>query len=115
MGIKESEKKFTHFYFCFISTLMRPLFCTVGTLTFSLDFLSSYIIIYILCRADNYIQLFTILSFSRAADVMETRGFNEMVTSHPRLVADAFRALAATQSPPACSARKKRRTDVEPV
>ena len=38
---------------------------------------------------------------------METDGFNKMVQSHSHLVADAFRALAAIQSPSAGPQRKR--------
>ncbi|XP_039267485.1 speckle-type POZ protein-like [Styela clava] len=44
---------------------------------------------------------------SHAIDVMETAGFNSMVRSHPHLMAVAFRALAAIQSPPSGPARKR--------
>uniref|UniRef100_F6UG35 BTB domain-containing protein n=1 Tax=Ciona intestinalis TaxID=7719 RepID=F6UG35_CIOIN len=44
---------------------------------------------------------------NHALDVMETSGFNVMVRSHPHLVADAFRALAAIQSPPSGPPRKR--------
>uniref|UniRef100_H2Z147 BTB domain-containing protein n=1 Tax=Ciona savignyi TaxID=51511 RepID=H2Z147_CIOSA len=44
---------------------------------------------------------------NHALDVMETGGFNIMVRSHPHLVADAFRALAAIQSPPSGPPRKR--------
>nr|CAB3266537.1 speckle-type POZ protein B [Phallusia mammillata] len=44
---------------------------------------------------------------NHALDVMETGGFNLMVRSHPHLVADAFRALAAIQSPPSGPPRKR--------
>ena len=40
-------------------------------------------------------------------DVMETAGFNQMVRTHPHLVAEAFRALAAIQSPPSAPPRKR--------
>ena len=48
-----------------------------------------------------------VLCFSHAIDFMETEGFNKMVRSHSHLVAEAFRALAAIQSPPAGPPRKR--------
>jgi len=44
---------------------------------------------------------------NHAMDVMETAGFNQMVRTHPHLVAEAFRALAAIQSPPSAPPRKR--------
>ncbi|CAK8671392.1 speckle-type POZ protein B-like [Clavelina lepadiformis] len=44
---------------------------------------------------------------NHALDVMETGGFTYMVTSHPTLVAEAFRALAAIQTPPSGPPRKR--------
>lgn len=45
---------------------------------------------------------------SHATDVMETSGWKTMVQSHPNLVADAFRALATSQSPPFMGPPRKR-------
>eukprot|EP00058_Branchiostoma_floridae_P020752 XP_002606242.1 hypothetical protein BRAFLDRAFT_84017 [Branchiostoma floridae] len=42
-----------------------------------------------------------------ATDVMDTSGWKSMVRSHPHLVADAFRALASSQSPPLGPPRKR--------
>ena len=54
-----------------------------------------------------YFILSMVLCFSHAIDFMETEGFNKMVRSHSHLVAEAFRALAAIQSPPAGPPRKR--------
>lgn len=45
---------------------------------------------------------------SHATEVMETSGWKTMVHSHPGLVADAFRALATSQSPPFMGLPRKR-------
>lgn len=39
------------------------------------------------------------VSFSHAAEVMETAGWKSMVASHPHLVAEAYRSLASAQCP----------------
>lgn len=42
-----------------------------------------------------------------ATDVMETPGWKSMISSHPHLIADAFRALASQQSPPPGPPKKR--------
>ncbi|KAA0201806.1 hypothetical protein HAZT_HAZT011536 [Hyalella azteca] len=42
-----------------------------------------------------------------ATDVMETTGWKAMISSHPHLIAEAFRALATQQTPPMGPARKR--------
>ncbi|KAK6183633.1 speckle-type POZ protein [Patella vulgata] len=44
---------------------------------------------------------------SHATEVMDTMGWKAMVSTHPHLIADAFRALASQQSPPLGPPRKK--------
>jgi len=44
---------------------------------------------------------------SHATDVMETTGWKQMITRHPHLVAEAFRALATQQVPPIGPPRKR--------
>ncbi|ESO94307.1 hypothetical protein LOTGIDRAFT_232540 [Lottia gigantea] len=44
---------------------------------------------------------------SHATDVMDTMGWKSMVSTHPHLIADAFRALASQQSPPLGPPRKR--------
>lgn len=39
---------------------------------------------------------------SHATDVMETQGWQNMITTHSHLIAEAFRALATQQIPPIC-------------
>lgn len=47
-------------------------------------------------------------SFSHAPEVMDTTGWKNMVCSHANLVADAFRALVTSQSPPFMGPPRKR-------
>lgn len=51
-------------------------------------------------------MIFLILS-SHATDVMETVGWKNMVTTHPHLINEAFRALATQQIPPIGPPRKR--------
>ena len=44
---------------------------------------------------------------SHATDVMETPAWKSMITSHPHLIAEAFRALATQQVPPINTTRKR--------
>lgn len=44
---------------------------------------------------------------SHAMDVMETIGFTQMVSSHPHLIAEAFRSMAALQAPVSQPPRKR--------
>ena len=44
---------------------------------------------------------------SHATDVMETVGWKNMVTTHPHLINEAFRALATQQIPPIGPPRKR--------
>ncbi|XP_018024879.1 protein roadkill isoform X2 [Hyalella azteca] len=44
---------------------------------------------------------------THATDVMETTGWKAMISSHPHLIAEAFRALATQQTPPMGPARKR--------
>ena len=41
-------------------------------------------------------NFFLSLAYSHAAEVMDTAGWTLLITSHPNLVADAFKALAQT-------------------
>lgn len=45
-----------------------------------------------------------------ATDVMETPAWKSMITSHPHLIAEAFRALATQQVPPINTTRKRIKT-----
>ena len=45
-----------------------------------------------------------------ATDVMETPAWKAMITSHPHLIAEAFRALATQQVPPINTTRKRIKT-----
>lgn len=44
---------------------------------------------------------------SHATDVMDTLGWKSMISSHPHLIAEAFRALATQQIPPIGPPRKR--------
>ncbi|XP_055678847.1 protein roadkill isoform X1 [Lutzomyia longipalpis] len=44
---------------------------------------------------------------THATDVMETQGWKNMITTHPHLIAEAFRALATQQVPPIGPPRKR--------
>lgn len=44
---------------------------------------------------------------SHATDVMDTLGWKNMVTTHPHLINEAFRALATQQIPPIGPPRKR--------
>jgi speckle-type POZ protein len=43
-------------------------------------------------------------------DVLETTGFQNMIRTHPHLLADAYRAMASLQNNIICPPRKKQRT-----
>jgi len=45
--------------------------------------------------------------YSHATDVMETSGWQNMITTHSHLIAEAFRALATQQIPPIGPPRKR--------
>lgn len=47
---------------------------------------------------------------SHATEVMETPAWKSMITSHPHLIAEAFRALATQQVPPINTTRKRIKT-----
>ncbi|PVD35732.1 hypothetical protein C0Q70_02695 [Pomacea canaliculata] len=44
---------------------------------------------------------------SHATDVMDSAGWKDIITTHPHLIAEAFRALASQQSPPLGPPRKR--------
>lgn len=47
------------------------------------------------------------MTFRHATDVMETLGWKNMISTHPHLIAEAFRALATQQVPPIGPPRKR--------
>lgn len=59
-----------------------------------------------LAMIDFLNSIYQILS-SHATDVMETVGWKNMVTTHPHLINEAFRALATQQIPPIGPPRKR--------
>ncbi|XP_038104919.1 protein roadkill isoform X2 [Culex quinquefasciatus] len=52
-------------------------------------------------------QTIDFINTSHATDVMETVGWKNMVTTHPHLINEAFRALATQQIPPIGPPRKR--------
>ncbi len=52
-----------------------------------------------------WIEIYSKLSY--ANEVVDTHGWKLMVTSHPNLVADVYKALASQQCPPLGQARKR--------
>lgn len=45
--------------------------------------------------------------YSHATDVMETAAWKSMISTHPHLIGEAFRALATQQIPPIGPPRKR--------
>lgn len=45
--------------------------------------------------------------FRHATDVMETAAWKSMISTHPHLIGEAFRALATQQVPPIGPPRKR--------
>jgi len=52
-------------------------------------------------------QALEFINTRHVTDVMETPGWKQMVSSHPHLIAEAFKALASQQIPPMGPPRKK--------
>lgn len=65
-------------------------------------------LIFLTIRFDfNFLSSFLKNNSSHATDVMETVGWKNMVTTHPHLINEAFRALATQQIPPIGPPRKR--------